>query len=161
MTTNMGVVLWELGAKALGRLEQCWVEEDDAGILEAKATLAGTFALMATHRAHDASRGLRLWVLLMFNAELHGKHDANNRVSLPSFIANITEVNFGWKNNYSIPNAMDQETWQTLASLVRGHDISADVWFQMKERHPLYTKHYWQELARHIRTIELLETVLH
>lgn len=161
MTTNMGVVLWGLGAKALERLEQCWINEDDAGILEAKATLAGTFALMAAHRAHDASRGLRLWILLMFNAELHGKHDANNRVSLSSFIANITEVNYGWKNDYSIPNVMDQETWQTLASLVRGHDIGANVWFQMQERHPLYTRYYWQELAKRIRTVELLETVLH
>lgn len=161
MTAGMNVVLWQLGAKAIGRLEQCWVNEDEAGVLEAKATLAGTFALMATHRTHDASRGLRLWVLLMFNAELHGKHDANNRVSLSSFIANITEVNYGWKNDYAIPEAMDQEVWQTLASLVRGHDIAGDGWLQLKQRHPLYTKQHWQELAKRIRVTELLQIVLH
>lgn len=161
MKNDLNTELWQLGGGAVRRLTEVCRVSATPDILAAKATLAGTFAVMATEHAHDTSRGLRLLVLLMFEAELHGRHDKNNRVSLPTFVASITQERPGWQESYGIPPAMGQMAWETLARKVQRHQISRSKMVALATVHPQFTPQYWQDRAENLRDLPILKTVLH
>jgi hypothetical protein len=160
-TEELNEELWALGSGAVRLLAQRCTEGNRADILFARATLAGTFSVMAAEKATDASRGLRLLVLLMFEANLNGRYDRHARVSLPTFVACITNERPEWRTANGIPPAMGRLAWELLARLARQHQLAGDEWFALRKLHPEHTDEFWNRLARKLGALRILDTVLH
>lgn len=154
--------LYRLGDQSIRLLAEHYPADPENDHIEAKAMLAGTFTLLAAHRATDTSRGLRLRTLVTFTAALDGRYDQNNRVSLPTFVSCIDGEREGWALMFRIPLDITRLGWETLARLVRRHDVSTQQWYELTLHHPDYTQSFWRSVADHIRaSVPELESVLY